>query len=134
MLLLFRCWGGIITWHKKMRVLLFVFTDCLEANMNNCMANDVLLHAKNDFHRFLTENKFQLFLVNNVRRIISQISNNICLLVIILMYLHQIYVVFFRCHFSTLIILISSLSVSGSTIYHILRSDGRIILMQYTAK
>ena len=76
MLLLFRCWGGIITWHKKMRVLLFVFTDCLEANMNNCMANDVLLHAKNDFHR-LTENKFQLFLVNNVRRIISQISNNI---------------------------------------------------------
>ena len=38
----------------------------------------------------------------------------------------------FQMPFSTLIILISSLSVRGSTIYHILRSDGRIILMQYT--
>ena len=31
---------------KKMRVLRFISTDCLEANMNNCMDNDISRKAK----------------------------------------------------------------------------------------
>ena len=46
---------AIITWQKKMRVLGFFSSDCLWANMNNCLGNDFLLRLKMIFKDFFND-------------------------------------------------------------------------------